>query len=230
VLGMGFVLEPEEAESLINKDSRNREVLFPYLNGEDLNSRWDQSASRWVINFRDWPLERAGEYTECFEIVERLVRPDRVKLPAKPDSSAQGYAAHWWQFGRKGLDLYASMASLNRVLVVSLVTHHVGMALVLASSFSPTSSGYLQSEIQPRSQFFNRTFHEPWARAYSSSLETRINYSPSWLRELPVPDRVGVYRVYRRTLPCVSTRCNGYSQRGLNGNLQPIPLPTRSLR
>ena len=32
--------------------------LFPYLNGEDLNSRPDQSPSRWVINFFDWPLDR----------------------------------------------------------------------------------------------------------------------------------------------------------------------------
>ncbi len=61
VLGMGFVMTPEEAQALIDKDPRNRDVLFPYLNGEDLNSRPDQSPSRWVINFRDWPLERSAE-------------------------------------------------------------------------------------------------------------------------------------------------------------------------
>jgi len=41
VLGMGFVLTPDEARALIEKDPKNREVLFPYLNGEDLNSRPD---------------------------------------------------------------------------------------------------------------------------------------------------------------------------------------------
>jgi type I restriction-modification system DNA methylase subunit len=61
VLGLGFVLEPHEAEVLISKDSRNKDVLFPYLNGEDLNSRPDQSASRWVINFFDWPLDRTAK-------------------------------------------------------------------------------------------------------------------------------------------------------------------------
>ncbi|MCS6954608.1 MAG: hypothetical protein NZM33_17355, partial [Bryobacteraceae bacterium] len=61
VLGMGFVLEPAEAERLIEKDPRNRDVLYPYLNGEDLNSRPDQSPSRWVINFHDWPLARTAE-------------------------------------------------------------------------------------------------------------------------------------------------------------------------
>jgi very-short-patch-repair endonuclease len=57
VLGMGFVLTHEEAEALIAKDPKNKDVLFPYLNGEDLNSRPDQSPSRWVINFKDWPLD-----------------------------------------------------------------------------------------------------------------------------------------------------------------------------
>jgi methylase of polypeptide subunit release factors len=58
VLGMGFVLSPEQALELIARNPRNRDVLFPYLNGEDLNSRPDQSPSRWVVNFKDWPLRR----------------------------------------------------------------------------------------------------------------------------------------------------------------------------
>jgi hypothetical protein len=53
VLGMGFVLEPDEAEALIAKDPRNADCLFPYLNGEDLNSHPEQQPSRWVINFFD---------------------------------------------------------------------------------------------------------------------------------------------------------------------------------
>ncbi|MBK8393837.1 MAG: hypothetical protein IPL26_01130 [Leptospiraceae bacterium] len=60
VLGMGFVLEPEEAEILIKKNPKNKNCLYPYLNGEDLNSRPDQSPSRWVIQFFDWPLNRSA--------------------------------------------------------------------------------------------------------------------------------------------------------------------------
>jgi hypothetical protein len=59
VLGMGFVLELSEAQALIQKDARNKDVLFLYLNGEDLNTRPEQSPSRWVINFFDWPEEKA---------------------------------------------------------------------------------------------------------------------------------------------------------------------------
>jgi hypothetical protein len=78
VLGMGFILEPAEAQRLIEKDGRNKDVLFPYLNGEDLNSRPDQSPSRWVINFFDWPIEKAMEYPDCFRIIEEKVKPERL--------------------------------------------------------------------------------------------------------------------------------------------------------
>lgn len=61
VLGLGFVLEPDEARNLIEMNPKNKDVLYPYLNGEDLNSRSDQSPSRWVINFHDLPLARTAD-------------------------------------------------------------------------------------------------------------------------------------------------------------------------
>jgi len=61
VLGLGFTMCEEEAQALIQGDSKNTEVLFPYINGEDLNSHCEQQASRWVINFWDWPLNRSAE-------------------------------------------------------------------------------------------------------------------------------------------------------------------------
>ncbi len=90
VLGMGFVLTPDEAAALIEKDVKNTQVLFPYLNGEDLNSRPDQSPSRWVINFRDWPLNRetappdyegfvAADFPDCLQVLEEKVKPERTR-------------------------------------------------------------------------------------------------------------------------------------------------------
>ena len=78
VLGMGFVLEPDEARQLIDKDPRNKDVLFPYLNGEDLTSRPDQSPSRWVINFFDWPVDRTSR--------QHTATKDRL-LPTTPTAS-----------------------------------------------------------------------------------------------------------------------------------------------
>lgn len=79
ILGLGFIMPPDAARALISQDPRNSEVLFPYLNGEDLNSRPDCSASRWVINFHDWPIEQAQQYEDCFALVEQKVKPERAK-------------------------------------------------------------------------------------------------------------------------------------------------------
>ncbi|WP_329050009.1 hypothetical protein OG738_44145 [Amycolatopsis sp. NBC_01488] len=53
VLGMGFTVTPDVAAEWISLDPRNDEVLFPYLNGENLNQRPDASAARWIVDFDD---------------------------------------------------------------------------------------------------------------------------------------------------------------------------------
>jgi len=59
--GSGFVLTGIEAMELATEGSNDIVVVQPYLGGLDFNSRPDQSASRFVINFRDWPLGRLGQ-------------------------------------------------------------------------------------------------------------------------------------------------------------------------
>lgn len=60
ILGLGFTMSEAEAHTVIERNPDNAEVLFPYLNGEDLNSSPEQAPSRWVINFFDWPLDRSA--------------------------------------------------------------------------------------------------------------------------------------------------------------------------
>lgn len=118
VLGMGFVLTPEQAQELIAKDPRNKEVLFPYLNGEDLNSRPDQSPSRCVINFHDWPEERARQYADCWRIIEEKVRPERQRK--KPDGTyalRRPLPQRYWHYADKRPALYSTIAGMDRVLV-----------------------------------------------------------------------------------------------------------------
>ena len=117
VLGMGFVLEPEEARQLIEKDPRNKDVLFPYLNGEDLNSRPDQSPRRWVINFFDWPIEKAMQYPDCFRIIEAKVKPERTRKKANGDFALRKpLPQKWWIYADKRPELYRTIAGMKRVL------------------------------------------------------------------------------------------------------------------
>ncbi|MGB7797653.1 MAG: DNA methyltransferase [Pseudonocardiaceae bacterium] len=114
ILGLGFTMTPDAAQELISKDPRNRDVLFPYLNGDDLNSRPDCSGSRWVINFHDWPIEQAQEYEHCFRIVEQKVKPERAK-----NMYSKTARERWWRYERSRPELYEAIADLDRVLVIA---------------------------------------------------------------------------------------------------------------
>jgi hypothetical protein len=185
VLGMGFVLDPEAARHLIEKDSRNREVLFPYLNGEDLNSRPDQSPRRWVINFHDWPIERAMEYSDCFRLVEEKVRPEREK------NNRKVYRDRWWHYAEKRPDLYAAIAGMQRVLAVSLITNHVSFAFLPSTWVFAHKLAIFPLDSDGHLALLQSSLHYAWAWEYSSTNLSLLNYSPSdCFKTFPFPSGV----------------------------------------
>ena len=135
---MGFILTPEEAEALIEKASRNRDVLFPYLNGDDLNNDPEHKPSRWVINFFDWSEEKARTYPDCFEILERLVKPERQrwKLDENGNDIIGTYALRkplpqkWWIYGEKRPALYETISKLDQVMVIAQVSKTLAFTFV----------------------------------------------------------------------------------------------------
>jgi len=172
VLGKGFILTTEDALALIDKDTRNKEVLFPYLNGDDLNNSPTQEPSRWVINFFDWSEEKARTYLDCFDIVERLVKPERLIQKDK------GGKEKWWQFLRPRKELYTTISELDQVMVVARISKTLAMcfvspktvfadALVIFSDNKPSFFGILQS-----------TIHNIWAWKYCTTMKSDLNYTP----------------------------------------------------
>jgi hypothetical protein len=55
--GSGFILDQTEARQ-IRSNLVNQDIVFPYLTGQDVNANINHTASRWAINFFDWPLTR----------------------------------------------------------------------------------------------------------------------------------------------------------------------------
>jgi hypothetical protein len=173
VLGLGFTMSPEEARRLIEKDARNREVLFPYINGEDLNQRPDCSASRWAINFRDWPLERAEEYPDCIERVRQLVKPERER------NKRANYRDVWWRYAEHRPGLYVAIAGMSRVLAIALVSKAVMPVRVPTGQVYANLLGAFARGDGASLALLSSTFHYWWAITCASTLETRIRYTPS---------------------------------------------------
>lgn len=188
-LGIGFIIEEREARDLIERNPRNAEVVQPFLNGEDLNSRPDQSASRWTIHFRNWPLDRqaapdgydgpvAADYPECLAILEERVKP--VRQRTKPNGEfvlRKPLPQKWWIYNCPRPELYRTIQGLERVLVRPEVsnTHamvFVGTDVVFANLLCifPLDSWSSLSVMQSN-------FHENWARFHSSSMRTDMRYT-----------------------------------------------------
>jgi hypothetical protein len=194
VLGKGFVLTPEEAERLIATDPRNKDVLFPYLNGEDLNSRSDQSPSRWVINFKDWPLNRetaepnyegpvAADYPDCLAIVERLVKPERM---AKNDNDSA--ITVWWQFLRPRPALYRTISSLEKVLVVAQVTKPVAFSFTSNKQVLDAQLIVFALDTHYSLSIMQSIFHFSWAWKYCTTMKTDLRYTPTAIFQIfPFP-------------------------------------------
>ncbi|WP_205324999.1 Eco57I restriction-modification methylase domain-containing protein [Glycomyces sp. YM15] len=197
VLGMGFTMEEERARALIEIDQRNEDVLYPYLNGQDLNQRPDSSASRWIINFHGWAEEQARSYPDCFEQVERLVKPERQRR--KPDGTlAVPGPAHkyFWRYERWRPEMLEAIATLDRVCVITLVSKVVMPVMVPTGQVFAHRLGVFASDDPALLAFLSSASHYWWALSKSSTMKADLNYAPTDVIEtLPRPELSSELRV-----------------------------------
>lgn len=190
ILGMGFTLSPGDALNLIGRDPKNTDVLFPFLNGQDINQRPDSSASRWVINFHDWSEDRARSYRECFEQVLKLVKPERQRLrsdgtPAIPGSSNKNY----WRYERSRPELYNVIAKFRRVIVMIRHTKTVMPVMVEVGQVFSDATVVFASEDAAMLAYLSSAPHYWWAIQRGSTMKSDLRYTPSDVFEtLPRPD------------------------------------------
>ena len=184
VLGMGFTFDDTDKKGvassladmqwLIDSDPRNREVIVPYIGGEEVNTSPTHTHHRYVINFgarsedecrRRWP--------DLMAIVEERVKPTRMT-----DNRAT-YRDHWWQYAEKRKELHTAIADLKRVLVISRIGN------VFAFTYVP--NGTILNEKTVVLPFANTApfavlqsrIHEIWVRFFSSTLKDDLQYTPS---------------------------------------------------
>ncbi len=196
VLGEGFILSPAEANALLDRDPRNRDVLFPYLTGQDLNSSASHSASRWVINFFDWPLERAQQYSDCWRIIEERVKPERQRVRA--DGSfvlRRPLPQRYWQYGEKRPGLNAAIRDLSRVLVITI--HSKTITPVFVPTGVVFSHGLIVFPFEGYEEMGILTsgLHWWWAVRWGSTIRTDLRYTPTDCFEtFPQPRRTDAIR------------------------------------
>ena len=225
VLGMGFTFDDTDTKGvatpiaemhrLIEEEPRNRDAIFPYIGGEEVNTSPTHANHRYVINFQGYPLRREdfGELWTAAEEDRRrewlrsgivpLDYPDPVAADwpqllaivedkVKPERLTQkdlGAKEIWWQYIRPRPELHAAIAELDRILFHGFTCQHLQFA------FLPKQMVYAG----PHNVFALSTYaaycalqsrvHETWARFFASSLKDDLRYTPSdCFVTFPFPD------------------------------------------
>lgn len=197
--GMGFILSADEVELLVTFPA-NAEVIERYLTGQDINSRPDCSAARWVINFRDRSEAEARAYPECWRRVEQLVRPERAK---HGERNARTY---WWRFQRSRPELYRAIEHIDRVIVMAQTSSTVMPVFVPARQVFSTKCVVFTSAEPALLSLLASSSHYFWTLRCASTLKTDVSYTPSDVfQTLPLP-------TFSNEMRSLGKRLDGYRQ------------------
>jgi hypothetical protein len=173
VLGLGFVVEPDEANEWMEMEPSVSEVLLPYLNGEDLNSRPDLSASRWVIDFGQMDEAEASQYRVPFERVRSEVYPQRrvLKIAYRRD--------YWWRFAAWAASMRAAIADLEHVVVLARVSKTLMPVRVRTGLVFSDQIVVFGTDSYAEQAVLSASPHQIWAIKYGSGMRNDPRYTPS---------------------------------------------------
>ena len=171
---LGFILEPKQASVLLaGKPPAWRDVVRPYLIGNDLTKDPGQQPSRWIIDFGHRTLEQAMEFPEALEIVR-----ERVK-PARDHVRRATYRRYWWRFKEPLREMRAAIAPLERYIASPAQAKRIQFSWV-SKDVCPSNLVIVFAFDDDYSMGILSAFaHHAWLTAGWSTLEDRLRYTPS---------------------------------------------------
>jgi hypothetical protein len=229
-----FLLSPEQTAKMVRDHSDHREILFPYLTGEDLLNAG--RPTRWIIDFGQMELFQAMKFRTAFEHAREKIMPAVLEKAARERAETgrdigprQNHAKTWWQFWRPRPEVIALLATLPRYIVCSRVTKrpifefispaiHPNEAVVAFTFSDDYSFGILQSGV-----------HWEWFKARCSTMKADYRYtsdtvfdtfpwpqSPTFAQVKAVAEAAVSLRALRRE----TMAANGWSLRDLYRTLE----------
>ncbi len=170
---------PISMEELIAKDPRNQERIFPYIGGKEVNDSPTQSYHRYVINFEHMSEPEARRWPDLMRIVEEKIKGKR----------ASHSTAEWWHFERLRPELYDATRGLDRVLFHAFVSKYVQFAFLHNGMVYAGPGQVFGLDLTSHFAVLQSRPHEVWVLQFASTLEDRVQYTPSDCFEtFPFPD------------------------------------------
>ena len=164
---------PFSMEELVVKDAKNKERIYPYIGGKEINENPTHAYHRHVINFGQMTLEEATQWPDLLNIVELKVKPER--LVQKREIRAR----YWWRFGEVAVSLYNSIRDQDRVLVCSQTSKYRSFVFVANRMVFDQKLIVFSGTTNSQFAVMQSSLHVTWSNFMGSSMKDDPVYTPS---------------------------------------------------
>jgi SAM-dependent methyltransferase len=232
----GFVIEPDAAAHLVALDARNREVIHPFLIGQELVT--SGKPERWVIDFQKRNILEARSYTAPFGHIQETVLPHIEGYACKerektghPTGQDQTWLRAWWQHFRCRKELVDRVNALQRYIVCSSVTKRPIFCFVSSEIRADHALFAFTFEDDYSFGILQSSAHWLWFITKCSKLTERFRYTPEsvfdtfpWPQS-PTPEQVEAVAEAGRQVRRVRTKALGAMKGGLRALYRTLELP-----
>lgn len=139
----------------------NREVLKPYISGDDVNER---SKDRWLIDFNQMTLREAEQYRRPMQYVVENVKPLREM------NNRASIREKWWIHGEARPALRRAIASLERFIVTTIHAKHRFFVWLTPESLPGNALTVIAADDDLTFGVLNSSLHVIWAMNKGTAL------------------------------------------------------------
>jgi len=192
----GFIICEDQAQAMVIDSYENNKVVFPYLNGKDLNTHIKHKPSRWCINFWDWSETSSKKFTFPFDLIKSKVKPDRYQKKENGKFVCpKKLREFWWLYEgrRQGMfeaigrghsfekhpaDWDEAQKPLGRVIVFATgATKYPCFTLVPNTYIYANTLCVVASENLSLFAYLSSDIHTVWAWEYGSRMKQDLRYT-----------------------------------------------------
>lgn len=184
--GGDFYLRDGEAEALLARDdARYREVVRPYIVGDDITDDPRQAPRRWIVDFGQRTLEDAMQYPAVLDLVTARVKPERER------NNRRVRRERWWRWAEVAVGLRRAVAPLSRFIAGNCQGKRFLFSWQDVATCPSNLTNVFAFDDDYAMGILTSVVHQTWAHSEASSLELRPRYTPTSCFETfpwPQPD------------------------------------------
>lgn len=161
LVGLGFVLSPEEGRRLLAADPKHVNVIKNYLTGKDLANR---PRGEFLVDFGLTTETEAAGYPVVYDLIRDRVKPER-------DSNARKtYRDNWWRFGEPRSSFRPALRDLRRYIATVETAKHRIFSFLTSTTATSHKIIWIASEDASILGILSSRIHSSWSQAAGGRL------------------------------------------------------------